>query len=113
MRNNLIDRGYYIGEELVASWGHFVKMDSAKPTSLRLAPKVGKVTHVHPNSFKRMKVKYASQVFSITASSALTTYAIAPDNKMPSEALKTASFSRRWTICSTVSIPFHRETRSH
>lgn len=39
-------------------------------TSARLCPKLTR-KHIYPNSFEKMKVKYATQVFSYTVSSAI------------------------------------------
>lgn len=56
-----------------------------KHLSLRLAPKLTD-DHMYPNSFKKMKVKLAAQLFSSTVASALNTY-------MALDALPSASFA--------------------
>lgn len=100
LRNNLMSADYYQkcddgSLKFVAAWSHFVTLaniDRAKPTFMRLCPKIGDKTHVHPNNFKRMKVKFATQVFSHTVSCALTTHAVDPDSPVPSTAVETANF---------------------
>ena len=107
-RNNLISSDYYVREpdtriggvvkrnyKFVASWKHFeelARLDTLKPNMMRLIPKIGMKTHVKPNNFKRMKVKYATQAFSHTVSAAMTTHAVSPDSTMPLEAAETANF---------------------
>ena len=104
VRNNLISCDYYLKSdtpqipdppEFVASWVHFKQvaaLDSAKITSMRLCPKIAYKTHVIPNNFKRMKVKYATQVLSHTVSTAMMTFALSPDTSLPIEAMKTSNF---------------------
>jgi hypothetical protein len=98
VRNNLIDKDFVDAEGKEMRWDHvrvMVGLETEKPAQARLCPKLGQYTHVEPSSFKKMRVKYASQVFSNTAASAMMTYASDEKSPMPGEALHTAGLLKR------------------
>lgn len=95
VRNNLMTKDFISGDRDIAQWGHFAQMfdlDASKTLSTRLAPKLARSTHVEPSSFKKMKVKYATQTFSSTVAAAMHTYAVAEDCSLPIAAIDTARF---------------------
>ena len=72
-RNNLINYNFQFGQH-VASWQdieNFYVKD--KMLSIRNAPKLTD-KHIHPTNFQKMKVKYATQIFSHTVAAAICTY---------------------------------------
>lgn len=92
VRNNLLNNNFIYKDEEV-SWGYvkrLYELETLKVNAMRLTPKLGYKTHIMPSSFKRMRVKYATQVFSNTVSAAMNTYAAA--GEMPVEATTTADF---------------------
>ena len=71
IRNNLLKYNFHHGDK-VASWKDIeaiYKKDSA--LSIRCCPKLTE-NHIHPNGFKKMKVKYATQVLSHTVAAAIS-----------------------------------------
>ena len=98
VRNNLLNKDYVMPDGNLIMWDHvrdMVELETAKPLKLRLAPKLARSTHVAPSSFKRMKVKYAAQVFSNTTAAALSTYATAVNSPIASNAVHTARFLKK------------------
>ena len=69
----------------------FYEKDKLLP--IRAAPKLTE-KHIHPTNFQKMKVKYATQIFSHTVASAICTYSIV-DSLAPS-ALGTAGLLSRF-----------------
>ena len=72
VRNNLINYEFHYDGK-VASWKDIealYKRDSE--LTIRCCPKLSD-NHIHPNGFKKMKVKYATQVLSHTVSAAILT----------------------------------------
>lgn len=75
IRNNLITKNleYYLdGKKRIAKWAHLEALYKDGPgfKGLRLVPKLT-ARHVIPNLIPKMKVKYATQVFSKTVSVAM------------------------------------------
>lgn len=110
VRNNLLDKDFILTGNTVASWSHykqFYELDSKTVTQLRAAPKLNEPTDVNLNSFKRMKVKYSTQVFSNTVSAVHS----ANDSKIsePHGALTTAEFFKEWTT-SLIALIHRRDT---
>lgn len=71
-RNNWLNN-YYIDGEKTGSWEYieeFYNID--KKAQYRTAPKLTDI-HINPNNFQRMKVKYATQIFSKSVSAGMTT----------------------------------------
>nr|XP_015839362.1 PREDICTED: uncharacterized protein LOC103314391 [Tribolium castaneum] len=68
MRNLLVQNTvHFDGKE--ASWKFVEQLfNLEKNKELRMAPKLSEA-HIHPTNFQKMKVKYAAQVLSSTASS--------------------------------------------
>lgn len=64
-------------------------MTTTKKKAIRLCPKLTD-EHMFPSSFQKMKVKYASQIFSHSLSAALNTYIYF--KTLPPEAMHTAKF---------------------
>ena len=61
-RNNLYRHNYLYDGDKIASWKHiedFYIID--KKAQFRAAPKLTN-SHINPNNFEKMKVKYAAQV---------------------------------------------------
>lgn len=73
IRNNLIARDIYIGEKTV-SWEDVraVYQIDKKSNTARAIPKISE-QHITPNTFQKMRVKYATQIFSRTVSAAINT----------------------------------------
>ena len=89
-RNNLRKYDFVINENSVIKWHYieeFYKRDNAM--SLRLAPKLS-AKHIYCNTFKRMRVCLATQVFSQSVATGIHTYAKL--GALPSEASQTALF---------------------
>lgn len=73
LRNMLMKYNFLIDGNIV-SWIYLKKLyDLDKEYPIRGAPKLTD-SHISPNNFEKMKVKYASQVFSATVSAALNAY---------------------------------------
>jgi hypothetical protein len=90
VRNNLLKYDIFFNDEKKASWKYieaFYASDKSKP--LRLAPKLTNI-HIHPNNFQKMRVKYATQVFSESVAVGLSTYVCF--NALPAEASETSEF---------------------
>nr|XP_049704773.1 uncharacterized protein LOC126056285 [Helicoverpa armigera] len=92
MRNNLITKNlecYMDGKKRTAKWAHLEALYKNGPgfKGLRLIPKLT-ARHVIPNLIPKMKVKYATQVFSKTVSVAMGF--IAEIGRIPKESTETA-----------------------
>ena len=73
LRNNLLKYNFLF-ENKIASWDHiktFYNKEREKP--IRTAPKLTS-KHIDPNGFMKMKVKFASQVFSHSVSAGMLLY---------------------------------------
>ncbi len=87
VRNNLMKYPFKFGM-YTASWKDIEKFYNNDNTlTIRTAPKLT-VKHLHPNGFSKMKVKYATQVFSHTVAAAICTYV--STGKLPPSASGTA-----------------------
>lgn len=72
-RNNLLNN-IIKSENKIISWQHIKKLyEIDKENINRLVPKIAHDTHIYPNNFQRMKVKYAAQVLSFSVASAINT----------------------------------------
>jgi len=72
-RNNLLTNVIKSGDKII-SWQYIEKLfEIDKGNINRLVPKLAQDTHINPNNFQRMKVKYATQVLSFTVASAINT----------------------------------------
>ena len=73
LRNNLLKYNFWF-ENKIASWDHiktFYNKEREKP--IRTTPKLTS-KHIDPNGFMKMKVKFASQVFSHSVSAGMLLY---------------------------------------
>ena len=87
VRNNLMKYPFKFGM-YTASWKDIEKFYNNDNTlTIRTAPKLTE-KHLHPNGFSKMKVKYATQVFSHTVAAAICTYV--STEKLPPSASGTA-----------------------
>ena len=87
VRNNLMKYPFKFGM-YTASWKDIEKFYNNDNTlTIRTAPKLTE-KHLHPNGFSKMKVKYATQVFSHTVAAAICTYV--STGKLPPSASGTA-----------------------
>lgn len=89
LRNMLLKHDFLVSNEIV-SWKHimqFYNIDKSLVT--RSAPKLTD-SHIFPSNFEKMKVKYASHVFSATVSAALNVYV--DIGQLPEAARATANF---------------------
>ncbi len=87
VRNNLMNYPFKFGM-YTASWKDIEKFYNNDNTlTIRTAPKLTE-KHLHPNGFSKMKVKYATQVFSHTVAAAICTYV--STEKLPASASGTA-----------------------
>lgn len=89
LRNNFLKHRFEIDGH-VASWEFIEKFfnhDQRYP--IRAAPKLT-TSHIQPNSFEKMKVKYASQIFSNTVAAGLNVYI--RFGELPQEACTTQQF---------------------
>ena len=87
IRNNLMKYNFHFDEK-VASWDHIqVVYNRDQQQPIRCCPKLTQ-RHLNPNGFEKMKVKYATQVFSHTVASTLLTYVSL--GALPSHAAGTA-----------------------
>ena len=93
MRNNLMKydvKFCYEGTTQKASWKHieaFYEKDSK--LNFRITPKLTP-NHLYPSNFTKMKVRYASQIFSHSVAAALYTHVSL--KSLPPEAASTADF---------------------
>jgi hypothetical protein len=90
VRNNLLKYDIFFNDNKKASMKYieaFYESDKSKP--LRMAPKLTNI-HIHPNNFQKMRVKYATQVFSESVAIGLLTYACF--NTLPAEGSETSEF---------------------
>ncbi|KMQ87570.1 thap domain-containing [Lasius niger] len=72
-RNNLLNNVIKSGDKIM-SWQYIEKLfEIDKENINRLVPKLAQDTHIYPNNFQRMKVKYAAQVLSFSVASAINT----------------------------------------
>lgn len=92
IRNMLIKYDFYYEGNRI-SW-QYIKMfyDHDKKYPIRAAPKLTD-SHVSPSPFEKMKVKYATQIFSASVSASMNLYI--RFGYLPSEAVFTASFVER------------------
>ena len=87
IRNNLLKYNFHFLYK-VASWSDLEEVFNHDSTlSIRLCPKLTH-RHLHPNGFQKMKVKYATQALSHTASAAIEIYVSL--GRLPSSACGTA-----------------------
>lgn len=85
----LLKYDFLIDDEKI-SWNHlktFYEHDKKYP--VRAAPKLTS-THLKPNSFEKMKTKYATQIFSTTVASSMNVSI--RFGHLPADAYKTAEF---------------------
>ncbi|KYN22222.1 THAP domain-containing protein 9, partial [Trachymyrmex cornetzi] len=88
-RNNLLKYNFQIDNK-IASWDHiveFYKRDSKQ--WIKAAPALTK-SHIEPNNFLRMKVKYAAQIFSNHVAAGMCTQM--SSGFLPTEAVGTIDF---------------------
>lgn len=72
-RNNLLTNIIKSGDKIM-SWKYIEKLYEIDRENInRLVPKLTQDTHIYPNNFQRMKVKYAAQVLSFSVASAINT----------------------------------------
>lgn len=89
LRNMLLKHEFVVNGKTI-SWKYIVKFyNSDKVLSIRVAPKLTD-SHIFPSNFEKMKVKYASQIFSETVSAAMNVYI--KFGGLPAEADATAEF---------------------
>jgi len=90
VRNNLLNGDIHF-DNGKASWRHVSDLYKIDATSLK-ARSLCKITekHIEPNSFDRMKVSLATQVFSRSVKAAMLT--AVDTNQLPQEAVQTAQF---------------------
>lgn len=76
----------------VATWDHIVSLYDIDNTGVGKAKSLMKITerHLRPNTFEKMKVKYATQVFSNCVKAAMRT--AVDTSQLPVSALETAQF---------------------
>ncbi|CAH2100788.1 unnamed protein product [Euphydryas editha] len=92
MRNNLITKNLTFkkdGETKTAKWSHLVQLLKENPgyKGIRLIPKLTE-HHLNPEKLNKMKVKFASQVFSRTVASNMVY--LADKGILPTECKETA-----------------------
>lgn len=89
VRNNLVKYNFNFDGKLVR-WSDFQTLsDSTDPLRLKMMPKIT-TFHSRPKAFKKMKVKLASQVFSMSVS--VTMSVMAALKKLSTTALATSEF---------------------
>lgn len=87
IRNNLFKYDFKVGNEKI-SWQYIKKFyEIDRNMCIRRAPKVSDI-HIHPNSFQKMRVQYARQIFCRTVAAAIHTHATL--GVLPTEAAATA-----------------------
>nr|CAH7759939.1 unnamed protein product [Callosobruchus chinensis] len=92
LRNNLLKYDFFLDGNLI-SWRfieQFYNHDKQYP--IRGAPALTD-SHISPNNFEKMKVKYAAQVFSSTVAACINLYV--RFNHLPKEAQPTEEFIRK------------------
>lgn len=73
-RNNLYQHNYVYEDNKIASWEHIEYLYAIdKKAQFRAAPRLTD-SHINPNNFEKMKVKYAAQILSHSVSAAINTY---------------------------------------
>lgn len=90
VRNNLMKYDFVVNKNSVVKWHYieeFYKRDNAM--TLRLAPKLS-AKHIYCNTFERMRVSLAAQVFSQSVAAGIHTYTEL--RALPSEASQTSFF---------------------
>lgn len=90
VRNNLLNHNFVQPDGQEICWKYikdFYEHDKNYP--VRAAPKLTK-SHIHPNNFEKMKVKYAFQVFSHTVATGLRLFL--RFGAIPATGLATAEF---------------------
>lgn len=89
LRNMLIKYNFILNNNTI-SWKYILQFYNLdKGYSVRAAPKLTD-SHIFPSNFEKMKVKYATQVFSATVEAALNVYI--RFEAIPSEAKATCEF---------------------
>lgn len=92
MRNNFFTYNFQFSEGTVKKCYLDTVYEHDKKKNIRLCPKLSN-EHLYPTSFQKMKVRYASQIFSHSVAAALNTYI---DFKfLPPEARFTAIFIKK------------------
>jgi len=89
---NILHEHNYVYSDKIASWKYiedFYTID--KKAQFRAAPKLTD-SHINPNNFEKMKVKYAAQVLSHSVSAGINTYVTL--GFLPAAAIFTADFIR-------------------
>ena len=80
VRNNLMEKvAFKIDSRDVATWEDFQKFydtDSGRDLRVQAAPKLSAANHVSTSPFKKMRVKFAAQVFSGAVSAGMKTLAL-------------------------------------
>ena len=90
-RNNLMNYNIKFGQDQkTAKWQHLLMLfREENANSLKLEPRLT-AAHLMLNSFSKMRVNYAAQLFSRSVSVAIRKYVLL--EKLPNEALETADF---------------------
>ena len=98
VRNNLLKHDFLIDGQRISWWTvrYVHELQKDDPKHVRLVPKLTE-KHVSPNSREKMKVNLATQVFSNTMASAMSTLAALSESQAQAEGLCNASnHSRKW-----------------
>lgn len=100
IRNNLMKRdkfGALLGQistcDWVADWGHIATLYNLETSSVKARATKLAERHIYPNSFQKMSVKLATQVFSKTTSSAMKTAVIT--KQLPKEAVNIVMLQKK------------------
>jgi len=89
-RNHLLNNVIKSGNKIL-SWQYIKKLFKIdKENTNRLVPKLSHDTHINPNNFQRMKVKYAAQVLSFSVASAINTMILL--ERLPESAKDTSEY---------------------
>jgi len=70
---NILHEHNYVYSDKIASWKYIDFYTIDKKAQFRAAPKLTD-SHINPNNFEKMKVKYAAQVLSHSVSAGINTY---------------------------------------
>ncbi|KAK9709679.1 Transposase protein [Popillia japonica] len=96
LRNNLL-KYKFVSEEKEIRWDYITQFyNNDKKYGIRAAPKLTD-SHIQPTNFEKMKVKYATQVFSATVSAGLNLYI--RFGAIPAAAIATAEFIDKIDKC--------------
>lgn len=91
-RNMLLKYNFYVDNNKI-SWQYVVMFyEHDKNYPVRAAPKLSE-SHINPSNFEKMKVKFATQVFSATVAASMNLYI--RFGYLPSEAIHTSDFIER------------------